>query len=374
MRLSLREYPLATCLDGTPGGYYYRPAQSPEGRKKWYIHHEGGGWCQAEKPYQSWPNDDCFDRSKTRLGTLKLDNETETWPIAYSSADPAMNPLMHGWNSVYIRYCDGGTYAGRLVDPYKGRNGTVHFRGGFLLDAIIKDLAKQHPLTFGAGTDFVIGGSSAGGLAVYLHLDRWRNALPPASSVVGLADSGFFVDWKASRPIQAKHSYDADLRWGFVHMNASHGVNAECVAAQEKAGGDTVSDCIFAAHTLPHISTPIFILQSPYDSWQLQWEHGESKSHNYTALNGYGKELERQLVAASNGREKTVGGFIEHCYHHCTSPDLWSHTPLIDGMTQSTAFSAWYGGDRRGFLSQSGALPCKSCGCPQGSVGPAAGR
>lgn len=321
-----------------------------------------------ERPYQTWPNDNCIDRSKTRLGTLKLDNDTATWPLAYSSADARTNPLMYGWNSVYIRYCDGGTYAGRRHDPVVVRNTSVHFRGGYILDAIIQDLATKHPVNFGDGTDFVIGGSSAGGLAVYLHLDRWRAALPPKAEVVGLADSGFFLDWSASRPSQAKHSYDADLRWGFRNMNATHGVNEACIAAKLGSGRDS-SDCVFAANTLPHIKTPIFIMQSPFDSWQLQWEHGEGRMPNFTALNEYGNELTRQLVAASSGR-KQIGGFVEHCYHHCTTARLWSEAPKIDGMTQSIAFSKWYSGDRHGLLSQKGELPCTSCGCPAGAVGP----
>jgi hypothetical protein len=36
VRLSAREYPLAVCLDGTPGGYYYRPALERDGERKWY--------------------------------------------------------------------------------------------------------------------------------------------------------------------------------------------------------------------------------------------------------------------------------------------------------------------------------------------------
>ena len=46
----------ALCLDGRPGGYYFRAGAASS---KWYIHHEGGGWCQMERPYESWPNDNC---------------------------------------------------------------------------------------------------------------------------------------------------------------------------------------------------------------------------------------------------------------------------------------------------------------------------
>ena len=124
----LTEYPEALCLDGTPAGYYWRPG-SGDGATKWYIHHEGGGWCQMETPLQNWPNDNCLDRANNsnptawlaRLGTLTADPPSQVWDVAYSSApDPAINPLMHNWNSVYLRYCDGGTFTGDSTTTANG--------------------------------------------------------------------------------------------------------------------------------------------------------------------------------------------------------------------------------------------------------------
>ena len=111
----LHGYQDALCLDGRPGGYYFRPGVAAKkhhpqcttehrimllqphsivtvttyvtshsnldafirhpgygnGSSKWYIHHEGGGWCQLETPYQTWPNDNCRDRSESRMGSLE---------------------------------------------------------------------------------------------------------------------------------------------------------------------------------------------------------------------------------------------------------------------------------------------------------------
>jgi hypothetical protein len=126
----------------------------------------------------------------------------------------------------------------------------------------VRSLASRFGASFSAGSDFVIGGSSAGGLAVYLHTDWWRRRLPAAATVAGLADSGFFVDWRSTiTPGSFAHSYDADLRSGFVLFNSSAGVNKACIAAH----ASRPSDCVFAANTLPHIATPIFVLQSVFD-------------------------------------------------------------------------------------------------------------
>merc|ERR1711881_118026 len=50
----------AMCLDGTPGAYYFQPGTG-SGATKWYIHHQGGGWCESL--------DDCLGRSRGGLGS-----------------------------------------------------------------------------------------------------------------------------------------------------------------------------------------------------------------------------------------------------------------------------------------------------------------
>jgi hypothetical protein len=150
------------------------------------------------------------------------------------------------------------------------------------------------------------------------------------------------------------------------------GVNQACIAAHPA----TPSDCIFAQHTLPHIQTPLFILQSVFDSWQLQWEHGHTQ--NTTALNAYGARLTQSLASAVALRRReapsnsSVGGFVERCYHHCTTLDLWTTAPRLQHNTQGGAFAAWYAsGGAQPILWQLGRLPCVACGCPAGMVGPA---
>ena len=119
--IRLAQHPMAVCLDGKPAGYYLRRGTTPEGRRRTYIHHEGGGWCQLQTPLEVWPNDNCEARASTYLGSLEGDNATQAWNASIGCAgcspDPAVNPLMASWNAVYIRYCDGGTMSGRVVDP-----------------------------------------------------------------------------------------------------------------------------------------------------------------------------------------------------------------------------------------------------------------
>lgn len=66
---------------------------------------------------------------------------------------------------------------------------------------------------------------------------------------------------------------------------------------------------------------------------------------------------------------------LERCYHHCTTRDLWTTTPRIDGVAAGDAFTAFYravaaGAPTPPLLWQDGALPCAGCACPGGMVGP----
>ena len=407
VRLTHRD---AICLDGNPGGYYIRRSQSTSS-KKWALHHEGGGWCQMEQPYESWPNNNCIARANTTLGTLERDPKTKDWTstlgCATCSPNATINPTTHDWNHVYIRYCDGGTFGGTLREPFVSKNAdhhTVHFQGKHILEDVVASLSSRYGNDFIQGTEFVIGGSSAGGLAVYLHLDWWRSKLPSTAVVVGLADSGFFEDWKLNTT--SSHSYDSDLRWGFDNMNLS--VNEDCTRRAKEEGkeerkeegkekgteegkeerkekgkekGKLASDCVFARNVLPHIETPIFMLQSIFDSWQLQWEHGITKIPNFAALNAYGQQLKSSMMLALKEKKKetVIGGFVEQCFHHCTTEELWTETPRINTLTPQQAFDQWYNAVKAGTIAaevlwqKSGSLPCENCNCPAGMVGPKSG-
>ena len=92
------------CLDGSPAGFYIREG-SGSGSESWIVHLEGGGWCANET--------DCYDRSMTLLGSSK------SWPSSialggFLSDDPKVNPDFYNWNTVYVKYCDGASFAGNV--------------------------------------------------------------------------------------------------------------------------------------------------------------------------------------------------------------------------------------------------------------------
>ena len=93
----------ARCLDGSPPVYYIQ--QNSE-KNKWFIFHEGGGLCKS--------TEDCYVRSKQRLGSTTQDPDTIQKTDAYFSINQTINPMMYNWNKVYIRYCDGALHSGMI--------------------------------------------------------------------------------------------------------------------------------------------------------------------------------------------------------------------------------------------------------------------
>jgi len=327
----------AVCLDGSPAAFYFRPGFST-GVNKWLLFHEGGGWCNSLE--------DCLGRSKTDLGSSKGYGPTMNIGGGYFSTNETENPLMYNWNMVYLKYCDGGSFSGNneTVSVVSGTN--IYFRGFRNLRAYHAELATNHGLM--SGTDFMIGGCSAGGLATYLHVDWWRDQLPPSSTVRGLPDSGFFLDYDSSQA--GGPHYSSAMKWVFQAMNSSSGVNQDCIKAHAPTMDTNL--CIFAEHTSLFIKTPIFPLQSEYDSWQVPYILGTT---NAADINTYGQmfitRFKKDVLTDDNN-----GCFLDSCFHHCGSWDSIS----IDNSVSGPAVKAWYEG-KKGVFVQNKDYPCTEC-------------
>lgn len=101
----------AKCLDGSAPLYYIKRG-SGTGANKWYIHHEGGGWCvgpegcalragflqQTGAPAAGMP------QLYQGMGSTELLADTTELDGGYFSSDPAINPMMHNWNMVQLKY------------------------------------------------------------------------------------------------------------------------------------------------------------------------------------------------------------------------------------------------------------------------------
>jgi hypothetical protein len=257
----------ALCIDGSNPAYYFREGFG-NGKNKFHIHFEGGGWCYTPKS--------CEFRAKTVLGSsssypsCQIPNKNNWAP--YLSNSQEENPNLFDYNTVFVRYCDGGSYAGDSDVEFEGK--TLHFRGKNIREAIINDLLASKGLS--KASDVLISGCSAGALAVLLGIDQLAEQIQQSAGlsvkVRGLIDSGFFLEFSHGKDkFDSKMTYQEALtptgaldysyamREVFEFMNLTGGTNQACVAA--RSVDSKASDCIFAGKVSKFINSPLYFIQ-----------------------------------------------------------------------------------------------------------------
>jgi hypothetical protein len=250
----------------------------------------------------------------------------------YFSTDSTANPFLWNANHVFMVYCDGGAFSGdnetetKVVT--KSGNSTLHFRGQQIIRAVIAQLAAKIGLA--NATSIVIGGCSEGAVATFSHID-WmadlaRSAAPAVQTVVGLADSGFFPG--PGSPC----SHVDKQKFLFEQGNASGCANPSCLAANTKLPWA----CFVADVNYPFIHTPIFALQSAFDTNQLS----TAKCTDATCAIPYMQYLNSTVAKfASSQHPPHHGAFIDLCSRHCGSRVL-----TTNGQTALGAFALWVAG------------------------------
>eukprot|EP00035_Acanthoeca_spectabilis_P017405 m.362766 g.362766 ORF g.362766 m.362766 type:complete len:270 (-) comp16652_c2_seq3:2219-3028(-) len=192
----------------------------------------------------------------------------------YQSADPLQNPAMY--NYTFVHYCDGASYTGDRADPVEVNGKKIYYRGRRIRDAVIAHLLQHAGMA--AASDVVISGNSAGGLGVYLNLDAIREQIPKAVRVRGLAAAGFFLGYG--------HNYPDQMLSLVAEQNSTPALSLSC-RSEMKARGQPEAICVFPENFAMELQTPVFSLQSEFDTWQLAHIANVS-SANTAAVEVYG--------------------------------------------------------------------------------------
>ncbi|XP_022109459.1 pectin acetylesterase 5-like isoform X1 [Acanthaster planci] len=320
----------AYCLDGSPPSYYIRRAQSAASQGSWLVILQGGGWC--------WNVSDCYKRSLSGLGSsYRLPKEMPFGGIM--SPNATVNPEFHDWNMVMINYCDGASFSGNLEKSVRYNNTSIYFRGHRVLKLVLVNLLQMTSL--GEADQIILGGVSAGGLAMYLHVDFIRSFIPSHIPLRGIVDAGFFLN---ERNISGFEHYRIHMEKIFNMQNASGSVNKACLEDKSTANK---WKCFFAEYVYPYISTtPLFIVNSAYDYWQ-QWFILDLRCHPIQCPDKL-KYLTRHHTIFVHEIKQVYhhqgdGMFVSSCYAHSQvfHDDTWS-TYRVGGKTTREAFGDWY--------------------------------
>jgi len=317
----------ARCLDGSPGGFFIAPpiAAAPDGKDRWLVFHQGGGWCGSPA--------NCLSRSNTSLGSSKF------WPPTYHDRYEGSalwaHPPFDGFTVVYAMYCDGGSWAGNSTGVVG--NVTLHYRGRNLLDAMLDRLLG---MGLAAASQLLYAGCSAGALTTYLHTDFVRSKVPRTVAMLGLADAMFALEHRA---FDGSTPYPAVMQWVFRGMGCAASVNAECLAHYGDADGWR---CMMGSLAARFVRTPLFILNSKYDTWQEKAILGLdcvppscANSTQEAFWVAYGK----QMVQTLDALPARHAAFLMNCPAHCqtgTGGD-WGKR-RVGNTTNTEAVAAWW--------------------------------
>ncbi|BBN06557.1 hypothetical protein Mp_3g22170 [Marchantia polymorpha subsp. ruderalis] len=335
----------AVCIDGSAPGYYFSPGFGG-GVQNWMIYVEGGGWCRSIN--------ECANRANTYLGSTNHSPPREILPnTGILSHNAGVNPDFYNWNIAWIRYCDGSSFVGDRDEPVVvSKNLTIYLRGQRVWDAIMEDLMD---IGMAKAEKALLIGCSAGGLTAILHCDSFKALFPGNSVVKCMADAGFFLD----TPDVSGGLTSLELFRGVaLTHNVMPALDKRCTSSRPAS---SAWDCFFAQNALPYVNTPLYILQSDLDIYQIgnlvapksadptgTWTRctqdlGSCSSKQLGVLEEFRIRMVRALEAADSA---VRGEFVISCYAHCMATDTarWNghQTFLINGKTIAQSVGDWY--------------------------------
>uniref|UniRef100_A0A0D6R6B2 Pectin acetylesterase n=1 Tax=Araucaria cunninghamii TaxID=56994 RepID=A0A0D6R6B2_ARACU len=328
----------AVCLDGTLPGYHIDRGFG-SGANNWLIQLEGGGWCNDVRT--------CVYRKTTRRGSSRYMEQAIMFTGILSNKR-SENPDFYNWNRVKLRYCDGASFSGDMEGEKEVPK--LFFRGQRIWRAAIADLLAKG---MNKAQQALLSGCSAGGLASILHCDEYRDLMPQSAKVKCLSDAGFFLDMM---DVSGGH-YLRSFFGGVVNMQGVvKNLPKACTSRMDPAL------CFFPQYLLPYIKTPLFILNTAYDSWQIQdglapnvadthglWRYCKLNPANCTAsqyqvLQGFRMKMLDSLKGFID-YSRDGGMFINSCFAHCQSErqDTWfaADSPRLR-RTVAESVGDWY--------------------------------
>ena len=337
--------PAALCLDGSAGGFYFRPGQGAAS-STWVVELEGGGWCTSLA--------DCQSRAATDLGSSKA------WPATgcpgmdggsngMLSSNCAVNPLCNA-TMAHFNYCDGGSFASFVEAPVSsgGAPMNLYFRGASIFNASVAALLAKG---MGKADNIILKGCSAGGLATWLHADYffdWMAAAAPGARVVSVPDAGFFMDHNTTA---GAPSMTPQYKWVAQTMSTLQ-TDAGCLAAHP--GGDAWR-CFLAQEVLPFVTSPVFATQDLVDSWQMAnifrlpciGNLSACTPAELAAMQQYRADMLAALAPLT--RSATNGAYLSACVQHCHQniDDVFTKE-MVDKQSVVQTFMRWWTGQGAG--------------------------
>jgi len=268
--------PSAVCLDGSPGIFWLHRGNTTS---NWVIAFEGGGWCYTPE--------DCWQRSQTELGTSKTMTSKQEGKGMFSGTfnpDCKKNPTFCEFNIAHLHYCDGDSFSGDREQPLNVNGDPIFFRGHRILKAALKKLFGE--LGLAQAQQVLLSGCSAGGLSTLLHADfiheQLKLSAPSLKTFKALPLSSIFPVTIPN--IAGQNVFASQMQAVFDLHNASGGVHQGCIRSTTPLADRW--KCNAGQYVYPHVTSPVFLVQSVYDAWGTSCIFGGGAVSNTSTTNG----------------------------------------------------------------------------------------
>lgn len=257
----------ARCGDGGNFGYYVK-RQAERSETCWVIYMEGGGFCLDAEDCFQWAED------------ITIESDSTKWPSSLTvSKGGFFEPFdERECGLAYIPYCTFDMGIGTATETHPETGEVWWYRGHANVRAAVSELLENDGMR---GSDVLVSGSSAGGVAAMQHAGWIRSQISSTHHVVGLADTSWFLDQEDYLPFRQDEKTD-DF-WASLIERQGAIFSDRCVLSKEYL-------CIFAEHMLHTLSVDFFFTVAYYD---LFW--------------AYSRELEGSLDDSVSSSEALFG-------------------------------------------------------------------
>jgi len=308
----------ARCLDGSKYGVYYSSGID-DGNKNLLISFWGGGWCEGRTHEQFFNN--CLDRSKDELGSSSNWKKVELGKD-FLSSEKDKNPNFWNWTKFDFPYCDGSLHQGMISKAVEYKGNKLYFRGRQNVITGLEYVMSQVDLT--KIEKVVITGGSSGAYATFSwinHIKETFSEINPNLKFYGIPDSGFFADYYNFKTKDRNYYLKNKLFYEIVNKEQPP-LLKECLA-EHPNNGDL---CLLTQYFIRYIKVPLLILQSAYDSSNLQETLGLECVYNDTLDNcdedskqfaHVFRVYQNDLIKRELDRNSHFSAFLISCVTHC---------------------------------------------------------
>ena len=318
----------ARCLDGSPAGFFYRPATGDS--KRLILSLEGGGLCTTPIA--------CWARTLGPEGSSKHYKST-LQSSGIFSGDPLVNPDFADDHLAFVPYCSGDLWSGTRKEATNATFG-LYFGGHHTVTEVVHRLLKEDMVLRNGATDIevVLTGISAGGIGTITHANWIQSTLDDIlgqgnARAVAVPDSGWYLNAKPYRYLPDGFVC-TELAVPAAWFQAWH--DPECSAANT----DDPSVCYCGRWMFRHVRVPIFIAETQFDRQQIYTEDGVPEHDGSEAVREYieyfGDFMRNELYVVGNST--TSGLFSPSCLLHGVQYNFI----YAEGQNYQETLACWY--------------------------------